>query len=75
MAELQSKATQAQANADAAKAKALADIETRKIDFEMRKLDYAIKQTELEALKYQSRQQIGQRADNETRYSEIPGGQ
>jgi len=74
MQELQSKATQAQAQADSAKASAVASIETKKLDFEMRKLDLLIKQTELAALQYQSTHQIAQRADNETQYSDIPGG-
>lgn len=66
MAELQSKATQAQADADKSKASALGSIETKKIDYEMKKLDYAIKKVELEALRFQTTEQLAQRADNKT---------
>jgi hypothetical protein len=72
MAELNSKATAAQANSDSAKASALSNIKTKQLDYEMRKLDLAIKQVELAALQYQSNNQMAQRADNETQYSNIP---
>lgn len=71
MKELEAKATQAQANADSAKASALGNIETKRLDYEMKKLDLAIKNVELEALKYTTAQDIGQRADNQNKTASV----
>lgn len=71
MQELQSKALQAQAQAESAKSNADSSIKAKQVDYEMKLVDLAIKNIELEALKYTTTKDIAIRADNKINTSEI----